>query len=38
MHHTLYDKLWRDHLVDEAPDGTCLLCVDRIGGAKAAGR
>ena len=21
---TLYDKIWDDHLVDEAPDGTCL--------------
>src|SRR5260370_6407257 len=29
MHHTLYDKVWRDHLVDEASDGTCLLYVDR---------
>jgi 3-isopropylmalate/(R)-2-methylmalate dehydratase large subunit len=29
MHHTLYDKIWRDHLVEEAPDGTCLLYVDR---------
>jgi 3-isopropylmalate/(R)-2-methylmalate dehydratase large subunit len=29
MHQTLYDKLWRDHLVDEARDGTCLLYVDR---------
>jgi 3-isopropylmalate/(R)-2-methylmalate dehydratase large subunit len=26
---TLYDKIWDDHLVDEAPDGTCLLYVDR---------
>ncbi len=26
---TLYDKLWDDHLVDEQPDGTCLLYVDR---------
>ena len=26
---TLYDKIWNDHLVDEAPDGTCLLYVDR---------
>ena len=26
---TLYDKIWTDHLVDEAPDGTCLLYVDR---------
>jgi 3-isopropylmalate/(R)-2-methylmalate dehydratase large subunit len=29
MRETLYDKIWRDHLVDEAPDGTCLLYVDR---------
>jgi 3-isopropylmalate/(R)-2-methylmalate dehydratase large subunit len=29
MRHTLYDKLWRDHVVEEAPDGTCLLYVDR---------
>jgi 3-isopropylmalate/(R)-2-methylmalate dehydratase large subunit len=26
---TLYDKIWDDHLVDEAPDGTCLIYVDR---------
>jgi 3-isopropylmalate/(R)-2-methylmalate dehydratase large subunit len=26
---TLYDKIWSDHLVDEQPDGTCLLYVDR---------
>jgi 3-isopropylmalate/(R)-2-methylmalate dehydratase large subunit len=26
---TLYDKIWDDHLVDEEPDGTCLLYVDR---------
>ena len=26
---TLYDKIWRDHLVDEAEDGTCLLYIDR---------
>jgi 3-isopropylmalate/(R)-2-methylmalate dehydratase large subunit len=26
---TLYDKIWAEHLVDEAPDGTCLLYVDR---------
>jgi 3-isopropylmalate/(R)-2-methylmalate dehydratase large subunit len=29
MQHTLYDKIWSDHLVDEEPDGTCLLYVDR---------
>src|SRR6476469_8993492 len=26
---TLYDKIWHDHLVHEAPDGTSLLYVDR---------
>src|ERR671928_2122831 len=26
---TLYDKIWEDHLVDEEPDGTCLIYVDR---------
>jgi 3-isopropylmalate/(R)-2-methylmalate dehydratase large subunit len=26
---TLYDKIWQDHLVDEQPDGTCLIYVDR---------
>src|ERR1700723_1872761 len=26
---TLYDKIWGDHLVDEQPDGTCLIYVDR---------
>ncbi len=26
---TLYDKIWEDHLVDEQPDGTCLLYIDR---------
>jgi 3-isopropylmalate/(R)-2-methylmalate dehydratase large subunit len=26
---TLYDKLWDDHVVDEQPDGTCLLYIDR---------
>jgi 3-isopropylmalate/(R)-2-methylmalate dehydratase large subunit len=26
---TLYDKIWTDHLVDEQPDGTCLIYVDR---------
>src|SRR2546429_5468187 len=25
----LFDKIWRDHLVDEQPDGTCLLYIDR---------
>src|SRR5207237_2424845 len=26
---TLHDKIWTDHLVDEAPDGTCLIYIDR---------
>lgn len=26
---TLYDKIWRDHLVDIQDDGTALLFVDR---------
>jgi 3-isopropylmalate/(R)-2-methylmalate dehydratase large subunit len=26
---TLYDKIWDDHLVEEAPDGTCLIYIDR---------
>src|SRR5271163_3917254 len=26
---TLYDKIWNDHLVHEADDGTCLLYIDR---------
>jgi 3-isopropylmalate/(R)-2-methylmalate dehydratase large subunit len=26
---TLYDKIWDEHLVDEAPDGTCLIYIDR---------
>src|SRR6201999_4126697 len=26
---TLYDKIWSDHLVHEADDGTCLLYIDR---------
>ncbi len=26
---TFYDKIWADHVVDEAPDGTCLLYIDR---------
>ena len=25
----LYDKIWNDHLVHEAEDGTCLLYIDR---------
>ena len=26
---TLYDKIWDDHVVDQADDGTCLLYIDR---------
>jgi 3-isopropylmalate/(R)-2-methylmalate dehydratase large subunit len=26
---TFYDKIWADHLVDEQPDGTALIYVDR---------
>jgi 3-isopropylmalate/(R)-2-methylmalate dehydratase large subunit len=26
---TLYDKIWNDHLVEDLPDGTCLLYIDR---------
>jgi len=26
---TLYDKIWENHLVDQAADGTCLMYVDR---------
>ncbi len=26
---TLYDKIWDDHIVDQAEDGTCLLYIDR---------
>src|ERR1700760_3552860 len=26
---TLYDKIWNNHLVHEAADGTCLLYIDR---------
>jgi len=29
MPKTLYDKIWEDHVVDQQPDGTCLLYVDR---------
>ncbi len=29
MGKTLYDKIWDDHLVHEADDGTCLLYIDR---------
>ena len=26
---TLYDKIWDDHVVEEAEDGTCLIYIDR---------
>jgi 3-isopropylmalate/(R)-2-methylmalate dehydratase large subunit len=26
---TLYDKIWDDHLIDEQPDGTSLIYIDR---------
>ena len=26
---TLYDKIWDDHIVDQQPNGTCLLYIDR---------
>jgi 3-isopropylmalate/(R)-2-methylmalate dehydratase large subunit len=26
---TLYDKIWDDHLVDQRPDGTALIYIDR---------
>jgi 3-isopropylmalate/(R)-2-methylmalate dehydratase large subunit len=26
---TLFEKIWDAHLVDESPDGTCLLYIDR---------
>jgi 3-isopropylmalate/(R)-2-methylmalate dehydratase large subunit len=26
---TLYDKIWDDHVVEEAADGTCLIYIDR---------
>jgi len=26
---TFYDKIWADHVVDEQPDGTCLIYIDR---------
>ena len=29
MQHTLYDMIWNEHLVNEQPDGICLLYVDR---------
>jgi 3-isopropylmalate/(R)-2-methylmalate dehydratase large subunit len=29
MAKTLYDKIFDDHIVEQAPDGTCLLYIDR---------
>src|SRR5690625_5016633 len=29
MAKTLYDKLFDSHVVEQAPDGTCLLYIDR---------
>jgi 3-isopropylmalate/(R)-2-methylmalate dehydratase large subunit len=29
MPKTLYDKIFDDHIVEQAPDGTCLLYIDR---------
>src|ERR1700712_3759446 len=26
---TLYDMIWDDHLVEQQPDGTCLIYIDR---------
>jgi 3-isopropylmalate/(R)-2-methylmalate dehydratase large subunit len=26
---TLYDKIWDDHLIEEASDGACLIYIDR---------
>jgi 3-isopropylmalate/(R)-2-methylmalate dehydratase large subunit len=26
---TLFDKIWQSHLIDEPPDGTCLIYIDR---------
>jgi 3-isopropylmalate/(R)-2-methylmalate dehydratase large subunit len=26
---TLYEKIWREHLIEEQPDGACLLTIDR---------
>jgi len=26
---TMYDKIWTDHVVTEADDGTCTLFIDR---------
>src|SRR3981189_3597834 len=26
---TLFDKIWDSHVVEELPDGTCILYIDR---------
>jgi len=26
---TLYDQIWDDHLIEETPDGACLIYIDR---------
>ena len=26
---TLFDKIWKNHLVDTQEDGTCLIYIDR---------
>jgi len=26
---TLYDKIWEDHLIEEEPNGACLIYIDR---------
>src|ERR1700687_6190307 len=26
---TLYDMIWDDHLIDQQPDGACLIYIDR---------
>jgi len=26
---TLYDKIWDDHLIEEAADSACLIYIDR---------
>ncbi|AOX19581.1 3-isopropylmalate dehydratase large subunit [Kozakia baliensis] len=29
MARTLFDKIWDDHVVEQLPDGTCILYIDR---------
>jgi 3-isopropylmalate/(R)-2-methylmalate dehydratase large subunit len=26
---TLYQKIWNDHIIDQRPDGTALIFIDR---------